>query len=124
MTRIQNIAVAVLALSLGAPAFAAQDGVPTLNIRPTCHPIDRNDKTVQVDIDRCLKTEQDARAQLAREWAAFPAADRTLCTQTATITSMESYVDLLTCLEMRRDVSKLPADRDMRNAPAGLITRP
>jgi hypothetical protein len=121
MTRIAILTVG-LVLCAGAPAFAAPD-VPHLNVRPTCSPLDRNDKTIEIDTDRCLKTENEAREQLVLEWAKFPAADRALCVQTATITSMESYVDLLTCLEMRRDVAKLPAGRGMNNAPAGLKTR-
>jgi hypothetical protein len=125
MKNTSKIAAAALLLTLAAPAFAAAaDGVPRLNVGPTCHPIDRSDKTIQIDTERCLKTENDAREQLVRQWADFPVADRSLCTQTATLTSMASYVDLITCLEMKRDVAKLPADRGLRTAPAGLPTKP
>ncbi len=119
-----KIAAAALLLTLAAPAFAApaDRGVPRLNVGPTCHPIDRNDKSIRIDTERCLKTENDAREQLVRQWADFPSADRGLCTQTATLTDMASYVDLLTCLEMKRDVAKLPADRGLRTAPAALPT--
>jgi hypothetical protein len=118
-----KIAAAALLLTLAAPAFAAPaDGVPRLNVGPTCHPIDRSDKSIQIDPERCLKTENDAREQLVRQWADFPVADRALCIQTATLTSMASYVDLITCLEMKRDVAKLPADRGLRTAPAALPT--
>ena len=124
MTILHTSAAALFALSLGAPAFAASTGggVPRLDVRPTCHPISANDKSIQIDTERCLKTEQDAREQLVRQWADFPAADRALCTRTATLTSMASYVDLITCLEMKRDVAKLPADRGLRSAPAALPT--
>jgi len=122
MTILQTSAAALLALSLGAPAFAAEPAVPRLDVRPTCHPLDPSDKSIQIDTERCLKTEQDARAELVRQWADFPPADRVLCIQTATLTSMASYVDLITCLEMRRDVAKLPADRGLRSAPAALPT--
>ena len=44
------------------------------------------------------------REQLTREWANFPAADRSLCVQTASMGGMASYVALITCLEMKRDV--------------------
>ena len=122
MTLRQTTAAALFVLALGAPAFAGDASVPRLNVGPTCHPIDRADKTIQIDTERCLKTERDAREQLVRQWADFPAADRSLCTQTATLTSMASYVDLITCLEMKRDVAKLPADRGLRTAPAALPT--
>lgn len=120
MTRIAILTIA-LVLGAGAPAFAAD--VPRLNLRATCSPLDRNDKTIEIDTDRCLKTENEAREQLTRRWAEFSNADRALCTQTATITSMQSYVELITCLEMRRDMSRLPADRGMKSAPAGLKIR-
>ena len=122
MTILHTSAAALLALSLGAPAFAAEPAVPRLNVDPTCRPLDPSDKSIRIDTERCLKTENDAREQLVRQWADFPAADRALCTQTATLTNMASYVDLITCLEMKRDVAKLPADRGLRSAPAGLPT--
>jgi hypothetical protein len=124
MKNTSKIAAAALVLTLAAPAFAApRDGsVPWLNVGPTCHPIDRSDKSIQIDTERCLKTESDAREQLVRQWAQFPAADRALCIQTATLTDMASYVDLITCLEMKRDLVKLPADRGLRTAPAALPT--
>src|SRR6187401_1208747 len=68
MTILQTTAAALFALSLAAPAFAA-DGVPRLNVRPTCHPIDASDKTIRIDTERCLKTENDVREQLVRQWA-------------------------------------------------------
>ena len=71
MTILQTTAAALFALSLAAPAFAA-DGVPRLNVRPTCHPIDASDKTIRIDTERCLKTENDVREQLVRQWADFP----------------------------------------------------
>jgi len=49
-----------------------------------------------------------------------PAADRTLCTQTATMGGTASYVELITCLEMRRDVAKLPANRKLTTRPSNL----
>ena len=124
MTILQTTAAALLALSLGTPAFAAAPGVPRLDVGPTCRPLDPSDKSIQIDTERCLKTEQDAREQLVRQWADFPAADRSLCIQTATLTDMASYVDLITCLEMKRDLTKLPADRGLRSAPAALPTTP
>jgi hypothetical protein len=125
MKNTLKVGAAVLLLTLATPVFAAPaDGVPRLNVGPTCRPINQSDKSIQIDTQRCLKTENDAREQLVRQWADFPAADRALCIRTATLTDMASYVDLLTCLEMKRDVAKLPADRGLRTAPAALPTTP
>ena len=113
---IKPIMVAA-AVAASAAAYAAD--VPTLDVSGTCIPI-AGDKTIAIDTDRCFKTEREAREQLTREWASFPAADRTLCTQTATMGGMSSYVALITCLEMKRDVAKLPADRGLTVRPAAL----
>jgi len=128
MTVISRIAAAtsLAVLLLSATAFAADaasDGVPKLDVSQTCRPLGTDAFAMQIDPARCLKSEDQARQQLVREWAGFPASDRSLCTKTATLTSMASYVDLITCLEMRRDVTKLPADRGLTTAPAGMITR-
>ena len=104
-------------LAVAAFATAAQAAeVPTLDVSPTCRPLGGN----VIDTDRCFKSEREAREQLTREWTNFPAADRALCTQTATMGGTASYVGLITCLEMKRDVAKLPADRGLRTRPASL----
>ena len=113
---IRTIVIAA-AIAASASAFAAE--VPTLDVSGTCKPI-LNDESFVIDSDRCLKTEKEAREQLTREWTNFPAADRTLCTQTATMGGAASYVELITCLEMKRDVAKLPPDRGLNVRPAGL----
>jgi len=113
---IRMIVIAAASL-MAAAANASQ--VPTLDVSGTCIPM-AGDKTIAIDTDRCFKTERDAREQLTREWASFPAADRTLCTQRAAMGGMASYVALMTCLEMKRDVAKLPADRGLTVRPAGL----
>jgi hypothetical protein len=114
---IRTLVMAAASLA-AASAHAAE--VPTLDVSRTCTPIDTADKTFAIDSDRCFKTEREAREQLTREWANFPAADRTLCTQTASMGGMASYVALITCLEMKRDVAKLPTDRGLNVRPAGL----
>jgi hypothetical protein len=73
-----------------------------------------------IDTERCLKSENEARNQLARQWTEFPSADRTQCRQTATMGGTASYVELITCLEMKRDVARLPADRSLRTKPSSL----
>ncbi len=107
----------IVAASLAAAVAYAAD-VPALDVTRTCTPI-AADKTIAIDTDRCFKTEREAREQLAREWASFPDAERTLCTETARMGGMASYVALVTCLEMKRDAAKLQ-DRTMTVRPAAL----
>jgi hypothetical protein len=60
-------------------------------------------------VDSCVNDEKSAREQLLKEWAQFPAADRTNCTQ-ETEHFAPSYVELLECLEMYRDVKTMRKD--------------
>lgn len=106
-----------------AAAFFAAVGtahaadVPTLDLSRTCKPLAAD---VAIDPDRCYRAEREAREQLAKEWTNFPARDRSLCTATATMGGTASYVELITCLEMKRDVAKLPPDRGLTTRPSSL----
>jgi len=124
---------AVVLLALAPSATGAQSGVPRLDLTATCRPLDRNDFAIQIDTQRCLESENAARATLADDWSKYPAPDRRLCTQTARMGGIESYVQLLTCLELRQHAATGPARRDpavtgsrptagppMRTRPAGL----
>jgi hypothetical protein len=83
--------------------------VPVFNIQPSCKAAGNTGGTVRRDA--CLRTEREARDQLSKEWSGFVAADRTRCVETATMGgASRSYVELLTCLEIARDVRKLPKD--------------
>ena len=112
----KTIIIAVASLA-AATVYAAE--VPTLDVSGTCKPIP-GDRTFAIDTDKCFKTEREAREQLMRQWTNFAETDRTQCTQRATMAGMASYVALITCLEMKRDVAKLPADRGLTVRPAGL----
>jgi hypothetical protein len=49
--------------------------------------------------DSCVRDEQAARDKLRQKWGQFSAAARNDCAQTAGV--VQSYVELLTCLEMQ-----------------------
>ena len=85
-----------------SPVLAA-DGMPVLNVKPTCQGTEVAAVTPGQTLDTCLRKEAAARDQLRKSWASFPARDRTECSAAATI-GPPSYVDLLTCLEMRQHV--------------------
>jgi hypothetical protein len=64
----------------------------------------------------CLASEQRTREQLTKYWSTYPAEDRIGCVKSLTFSP--TYTELVTCLEMRRDVRVLrdakPADTNPR----------
>jgi hypothetical protein len=107
-------ALLAAALAFGFAAGAQAAGVPDLNVERMCRDAARDNAEIKLDADRCLRSEREARDQLAKQWPDFPAPDQALCTQTATMGGTASYVELITCLEMRRDAARLTT------APAAL----
>lgn len=93
---------------IAAPSVCAADDLPSFNVNASC--------TAQAAVAperkaKCLSEEQNARSVLERQWQTFGAADKRVCTETATIGGGSSYVELLTCLQMAADARKLPANR-------------
>ena len=55
----------------------------------------------------CVNSEQRIRNQLMTAWERFDAADRAHCVTELEMGGESSYTELITCLEMARDVRKL-----------------
>ena len=70
----------------------------------------------QAGADGCVKSEHDARDLIARQWAAFTAAEKAQCINPGAY--LPSYGEWLTCLEIERDVRIL-----MQGPPANAICR-
>ena len=49
-------------------------------------------------------------SQLEKEWSTFTTADKTDCVSLANTGGESSYTELITCMEMARDVRKLHSD--------------
>jgi len=60
-----------------------------------------------VTLQQCLDAEQQDRETMKQEWSTFSASDRKHCIAEATMGGESSYTELVTCLEMARDVRKL-----------------
>ncbi|MHC2020289.1 hypothetical protein [Methylobacterium sp. CM6247] len=83
-------------------ALPIADRVPVFDVEPGCR-----DATTLMALDAgrqklCLADEATAHAQVAKQWASYPAQDRTRCTAEAQLGGLASYVDLLECLTMAR----------------------
>ena len=93
-------------------AIAVQNTMPNIDVGPSCRAAANGSLGIKQDLDSCLKTEQDARVQVGKEWSEFTAGDRTTCIGLATLGAPTTYTELLTCLELMRDARKLPKDAD------------
>jgi hypothetical protein len=77
------------------------DTVPTFNIVKEC----RYESGSTANVERCSQDETVALGQLRTEWPQFSGADKRSCMEMTQIGGFASYVALLTCLEMARDVA-------------------
>jgi hypothetical protein len=98
------------AIFAGALTMTVADGVPTINVAPSCKSAADGIIGVKQDVEVCLNIEQNVRNELAQQWNGFPAADRASCVRLTTMSGAGTYTELLTCLEMKRDAAKLPKD--------------
>jgi hypothetical protein len=109
--RVHLTAVLVLPALLGGSLSAHPDRFPKLNVAPLCHGI-TDQSTLQlgfrtVTFDQCMKAEQEDRQTMIKEWSTFSSSDKQHCIAEATMGGESSYTDLVTCLEMARDVRHL-----------------
>lgn len=101
-------------LALGAHfLLPVADRVPVLNVGQVCEGIARqggasfHDSAIAKEKQDCLQTEQEVRAQLVKEWGNFTGGDKRACISESRMGGDSSYTELLTCLEMARDVRTL-----------------
>jgi hypothetical protein len=125
-----KIALSVaMVLSIAFPASAAtkhhrvynmvpaarSDDIPALDVNPVCHGIAMQGELEaglqRTNFEQCVKSEQDTREQLKKEWSTFTTADKTSCVALAKTGGEPSYTELITCMEMARDVRKLHEDQ-------------
>ena len=93
---------------------AVADGVPSWDQTASCRAAASiaYGQTPSERLTSCLATEQRTREELNKNWSTFPAADRISCVKSLTFSP--TYTELVTCLEMRRDIKNMregkPAD--------------
>ena len=117
------------ALILGAQLImpVAADGVPTLNVEQVCQGIAQqggvsfHDTDIAEEKKNCLDSEQATRDEIAKQWSSFSPVDKTACTNESRMGGDSSYTELLTCLEMARDVRAMHSEQ--ANAPAAAPPR-
>jgi hypothetical protein len=122
MTHPYAVTIAVLASLTVSVSPTRSDEYPTLNVAPICHGItnqsDLQEGLRKVSFDQCLQAEKVDRETMIKEWSTFSADDKRHCIALATTGGESSYTELLTCLEMARDVRKLHSEAKNSPAPA------
>jgi hypothetical protein len=94
---------ALLALSLlGQPPLQISDRVPVIDVEALCSDVLAGDKASGLvrDASSCVSDERAAQQQLNAMWPTVPAAQRDSCEAVSMAGGGQSYVDLLTCLQM------------------------
>ncbi len=106
---IRTVSAAVL-LATGFVAPLRADSVPTLQIGPSCEAAGRGTVVLGRSKESCIADETAARDTLQKNWSKYSATDKQQCLGMEKTGGPSSYVELLSCLEIRRDA------RDIRNA--------
>jgi hypothetical protein len=115
--------VPAIAVAMIMPGIlsARSDDIPTLDVRPVCRGIASQSALEaglqQTSFEQCVQSEQTVRDEIKKEWSTFSASDKTHCVALAKTGGESSYTELITCMEMARDVRKLHSEADKSSAP-------
>ena len=108
--------------------MARSDQYPVLNVAPLYHGIVGQSSLQEglgsVTFDECMKAEQADRETMIKEWSTLSSDDKTHCVKEATMGGSSSYTDLITCLEMARDVRQLKSETASSSAPTQAVPAP
>jgi len=106
---MMRLMAAAALLCIQAAVSNAAEAVPAFDIEPSCRAL----QSAEVagaggrSVEICRKSELRARDQLERLWPQFDAADRRRCIELSRMGGLPSYVELITCLEIAREVRAL-----------------
>jgi hypothetical protein len=114
--------VPVFALPLAAQlVVAVADRVPNLDVRPSCRGA-AAEASMKDRLQSCIDSEHKVRDQLVKDWSSFPAADRTNCLN-GIMSFLPTYTELITCLEMERDVKQWRAQAQSKDGTVGAASK-
>ena len=111
MTKVAMLAAIAATTICVQQSAALADEVPNFDIRKSCKTdvqAFQGTASGQASDSGCVKDEQSARATLVSQWTQFSTDSRIRCTQIVSNPGgPQSYVELLTCLQMARDVKDI-----------------
>jgi hypothetical protein len=97
------------------------DSVPQLNVEQVCEGIAQqggvtfHDPAIAQEKKNCLQSEQTTRDELVKQWSTFSPSDKISCVNESRMGGESSYTELLTCLEMARDVRAMREQQGAAN---------
>jgi len=114
------LALFAAVLSASVAVTPVSDRVPSLNVEALCKATADTDKAMNLaepqSMANCMRDETAARQQLDSIWQATSVAVRNRCEGEATTGGFQSYVDLLTCIEMADTANALPSSSPLKGA--------
>lgn len=101
------LAASLVLLSLSTNPMAdsivpVADSPPRFDIAASCRDVGKSGVNVGRPASACQDDEARARDALAARWTQFQPSARTACVEGATYGGPPSYVEVLTCLEMKK----------------------
>ena len=115
-----KIALLSLAMMGGQFAIPVSDRVPHFNVEALCKATVATDKAMGLALPQtyedCIRDENNALQQLNTVWLTNSDAVRNQCEGEATAGGSDSYVDLLTCMQMADWAKATPAAPKLRGA--------
>ena len=85
--------------------IATSDQVPKLNVTLSCKSATAVAVAESQSYNDCMKDEMSARQQLLQLWPSLSVSEKARCTGEATMGGIDSYVDMLVCVQMARDAA-------------------
>ena len=108
-----RIAALLPVLLLSSQIVLAADPVPKFDTGPSCRSAGAAAVMATRNTAACERDENNARATLEKEWSQFTPSDQARCVRLVTLGGGPSYVELLTCLELAKQVKEIPAADQM-----------
>ncbi|WP_027523841.1 hypothetical protein [Bradyrhizobium sp. Ec3.3] len=109
-----------LALLASTAPIPISDRVPELKVEALCKATSETDKAMGLALAQsvadCMRDETAAQQQLGTVWSTTRATVRDACEGEASSGGMQSYVDLLTCIQMTDSASALSPAPPLRGA--------
>ena len=111
--RILLLLSAVAILLVTSLGTARSDDVPDLNVEAVCRGIAQQPAGPgekggpDLAFRQCVSSEQATKQKLTGEWSTFIEPEKTSCVGEEKSSTLPSYTDLISCLEMARDARQL-----------------